>query len=93
MAIEAGAPIVPVSIAGTQRLWPKGSWTITPGEATVAFGPAVDASEYTLESRAELIQRLSRLWLPRCRRNSSRFRNPSVVASAKRKLLLHLNCA
>ncbi len=61
MAIEAGAPIVPVSIAGTQRLWPKGSWTITPGEATVAFGPAVDASGYTLESRAELIQRVRSL--------------------------------
>jgi len=61
MAIEAEAPIVPVSIAGTQSLWPKGSWTITPGEATVAFGPAVDASGYTLESRAELIQRVQSL--------------------------------
>lgn len=61
MAIEAGAPIVPVSIAGTQRLWPKGSWVITPGEATVAFGPAVDASGYTLDSRAELIQRVQSL--------------------------------
>jgi 1-acyl-sn-glycerol-3-phosphate acyltransferase len=61
MAIEAGALIVPVSIAGTQRLWSKGSWTITPGEATVAFGPAIDASGYTLESRAELIQRVQSL--------------------------------
>lgn len=61
MAIEAGAPIVPVSIGGTQRLWPKGSWAITPGEATVAFGPAVDASGYALESRAELIQRVQSL--------------------------------
>ncbi|HEY6443405.1 MAG TPA: lysophospholipid acyltransferase family protein [Candidatus Acidoferrales bacterium] len=61
MAIEAGAAIVPVSIAGTQRLWPKGSWAITPGEATVAFGPAVDASEYALESRAALIQRVQSL--------------------------------
>ncbi len=61
MAIEAGSPIVPVSIAGTQRLWPKGSWTIKPGEATVAFGPAVDASRYTLESRTELIQRVQSL--------------------------------
>jgi len=52
---------VPVSIAGTQRLWPKGSWTITPGEATVAFGPAVDVSGYTLESRAELIERVQSL--------------------------------
>jgi 1-acyl-sn-glycerol-3-phosphate acyltransferase len=61
MAIEAGAPIVPVSIAGTQRLLPKGSWTIRPGEAKVTFGPAVDASEYTPENRAELIQRIESL--------------------------------
>jgi 1-acyl-sn-glycerol-3-phosphate acyltransferase len=61
MAIEAAAPIVPVSIAGTQRLLRKGSWIISPGAASVTFGPAVDASEYTLESRAELIQRVESL--------------------------------
>ncbi len=61
MAIEAGAPVVPVSIARTQMLLQKGSWIITPGEAKVTFGRAVDASEYTLESRAELIQRIETL--------------------------------
>ncbi|HXU20320.1 MAG TPA: lysophospholipid acyltransferase family protein [Verrucomicrobiae bacterium] len=61
MAIEAGAPIVPVSIAGTQRLLQKGSWIIRRGEAKVIFGPAVEASEYTLESRAELMQRVESL--------------------------------
>lgn len=61
MAIEAGAPIVPVSIAGTQKLLRKGSWIITPGEAKVTFGPSVDASQYTLENRAELIQRIESL--------------------------------
>jgi 1-acyl-sn-glycerol-3-phosphate acyltransferase len=61
IAIAAAVPIVPVSIAGTQRLLPKGGWTIRPGEATVAFGPAVDASEYRLENRAELIQRIESL--------------------------------
>lgn len=61
MAIEAAAPIVPVSIAGTQRLLQKGSWIIAPGEAEVTFGPAVDASEYTVESRPELIQRIESL--------------------------------
>lgn len=61
MAIEAGVPIVPVSIGGTQRLLQKGSWIIAPGKAKVTFGPAVDASEYTLENRAELIQRIEAL--------------------------------
>jgi 1-acyl-sn-glycerol-3-phosphate acyltransferase len=61
MAIEAAALIVPVSIGGTQRLLQKGSWIIKPGEANVTFGPAVDASDYTVENRAELIQRIESL--------------------------------
>ena len=61
MAIEAGAPIVPVSIVGTQKLLRKGTWIISPGEAKVIFGPAVDASAYTVESRGELIERVESL--------------------------------
>lgn len=61
MALEAGAPIVPVSIGGTQKLLQKGSWIITPGDAEVTFGPAVDASEYAFERRAELIERVESL--------------------------------
>ncbi|HKV06044.1 MAG TPA: lysophospholipid acyltransferase family protein [Candidatus Acidoferrales bacterium] len=61
MAIEAGVPIVPVSIGGTQRLMRRGSWTLIPGETTVRFGPAVDASEYTMGRRAELLARVEAL--------------------------------
>ena len=61
MAIEAAAAVVPVAIAGTQKLLEKGSWIITPGEAQVTFGPAVDASEYALERRAELAERVESL--------------------------------
>jgi 1-acyl-sn-glycerol-3-phosphate acyltransferase len=61
MAIEAGAPVVPVSIAGTQKLLQKGSWIVRPGEVEVRFGRPVDASDYTLERRAELIQRVESL--------------------------------
>ena len=61
MAIEAGVPIVPVSIAGTQKIQPKGSWIIRPGEVAVSFGPTVDASEYTVERRSELIKRVESL--------------------------------
>ena len=31
MAIEAGVPIVPVSIVGTHKLMKKGAWSIRPG--------------------------------------------------------------
>jgi 1-acyl-sn-glycerol-3-phosphate acyltransferase len=61
MAIQAGAPIVPVSISGAQNLMRKGDWALHPGEVLVRFGPAVDASRYTMEHRAELLARVEAL--------------------------------
>jgi 1-acyl-sn-glycerol-3-phosphate acyltransferase len=61
MAIEAGVPVVPVSIAGTQRLQPKGEWKVRSGDVWVRYGPPVDASSYTMERRAELVARVESL--------------------------------
>jgi 1-acyl-sn-glycerol-3-phosphate acyltransferase len=58
MAIQAGVPVVPVSLVGTQNLMRKGDWALYPGEVTVRFGPAVDASQFTLDRRAELLARV-----------------------------------
>lgn len=58
MAIQAKVPIVPVSIAGTQRILRKGTWCVRPGQVTIHFGQAVDASEYTKDRRAELLARV-----------------------------------
>ena len=57
MAIRAGVPVVPVSLAGTQHLMRKGDWRIFPGNVTVKFGPAIDAAGYKIEQREELRQR------------------------------------
>ena len=61
MAIEAGVMVVPVSLIGTQNLLKKGEWFIRPGEMTVRFGPAVDASEYKIEQRDALRKRVHAL--------------------------------
>jgi 1-acyl-sn-glycerol-3-phosphate acyltransferase len=61
IAIEAGVPIVPVSISGAQHLMRKGEWTIRPGEIVVRFGPPVDASQYPMERRTELLTRVEEL--------------------------------
>jgi 1-acyl-sn-glycerol-3-phosphate acyltransferase len=61
MAIEAGVSVVPVSISGAQKLMRKGEWTLQPGEVTIRFGPAVDASRYTMDRRSELLARVEAL--------------------------------
>jgi hypothetical protein len=50
-----------VSISGTLTLMKKGDWIIRPGEAVVRYGPAVDASSYTMDRRGELLGRVKAL--------------------------------
>jgi 1-acyl-sn-glycerol-3-phosphate acyltransferase len=56
MAIRAGLPVVPVALAGTQRLMRKGDWKLYPGEVVVKFAPAIDASRFTNEQRQVLLE-------------------------------------
>lgn len=56
MALRAGVPVVPVSLAGTQQLMRKGDWRIYPGEVTVRFGHAVGTAGRGLEEREDLQQ-------------------------------------
>jgi 1-acyl-sn-glycerol-3-phosphate acyltransferase len=61
IAIDAGTPIVPVSIAGTQRLLPKGEWKVRSGDVVVRYAPAVDSSSYSIDRRGELLARVQSL--------------------------------
>jgi 1-acyl-sn-glycerol-3-phosphate acyltransferase len=61
IAIRAGVPVVPVSIVGAQDLLRKGEWSVSPGEVTIRFGPAVDVSPYTEDQRADLLARVEEL--------------------------------
>ena len=61
MAIRAEAWVVPVSLAGTQRLMRKGGWTIHPGEVVVRYGQAINAAQYSEDQRDELRQRVQAL--------------------------------
>jgi 1-acyl-sn-glycerol-3-phosphate acyltransferase len=46
MALDAGVPIVPMTILGTRAIWPKGSRAIKPGTATVVFHPPIDPKQF-----------------------------------------------
>jgi 1-acyl-sn-glycerol-3-phosphate acyltransferase len=58
MAVGAGVPIVPVSIAGAQKIMQKGTWKVSAGDVTVRFGRLVDGAEYTAETREALRERV-----------------------------------
>ena len=53
LAKETGAPCIPVSIWGTERMMSKGSVSIHPGTAHVIFHPPLDPAEF--ETREELM--------------------------------------
>jgi 1-acyl-sn-glycerol-3-phosphate acyltransferase len=53
LAMETGAPVVPVAISGTQKLMRKGSVAVTPGTAKVEFLEAVWPKDFA--TREELL--------------------------------------
>ena len=54
LAMDAGAPCIPVSIHGTETMLGKGSLRIHPGTAHVVFHPPIDPADFA--TREELMQ-------------------------------------
>jgi 1-acyl-sn-glycerol-3-phosphate acyltransferase len=46
LAMECGVPVVPVTIAGTFSLMPKGRFAIKPGTANVIFHPPIEPQDF-----------------------------------------------
>jgi len=59
IAMKAEVPVVPVSIAGTQKLLRRGEWIVRPGSAKIRFGRPVDASH--TKSREGLLSEIEAL--------------------------------
>jgi 1-acyl-sn-glycerol-3-phosphate acyltransferase len=55
MALQAGAPIVPVAIAGARDAMKKGSLVIRPVRVTVRFGRPIETAGLTLDDRDVLV--------------------------------------
>lgn len=56
MAIEAGAPIVPISVSGSSKIMRKGEFVIRPGLVRITIHPAVPTEERTLEDREAIVE-------------------------------------
>jgi 1-acyl-sn-glycerol-3-phosphate acyltransferase len=53
LAMETGAPVVPIAISGTQKMMRKGSMAVTPGTAKVEFLESIDPAAFA--TRDELM--------------------------------------
>lgn len=58
LAIQSGAPIVPISIIGSGDIMPKRSLKVKPGRVKLVIDKPIDTKDYTLENRQELIERV-----------------------------------
>ena len=58
IAIEAQAPIVPVTVHGARQLMPKGNPTVVPGEISLVFHPPVPTEGLGPEARVDLMKRI-----------------------------------
>lgn len=54
LALETGAPVLPIALSGTQGMMRKGSYAITPGVAEVHLLPAIESSQFT--TREDLLK-------------------------------------
>jgi 1-acyl-sn-glycerol-3-phosphate acyltransferase len=58
LAIEAGMPIVPLSIDGTFSIMSKNGLRIRPQDVEMRFGEPISGSAYAVETKEELMQRV-----------------------------------
>ncbi|HPX80606.1 MAG TPA: lysophospholipid acyltransferase family protein [Syntrophales bacterium] len=58
LAMEAGVPIVPITIIGADAIMPKRSLKVNPGRITMIIDAPIDIDEYTDDARTELMERV-----------------------------------
>jgi len=58
LAMQSGVPVVPVTVAGTHSVMPKGRFAITPAEVRVIFHDPIEPRDF--ESREGLMEKVRR---------------------------------
>jgi len=58
LALESGAPIVPVSVKGTYELMPRGQWFVRKGPVQITFHEPIPVTGLTVEKIPELMDRV-----------------------------------
>jgi 1-acyl-sn-glycerol-3-phosphate acyltransferase len=58
LALHTGVPIVPVAVAGSRRVMPKGRWRVTRGPIIVRFGEPIPTADLSEDDRETLVERV-----------------------------------
>ncbi len=58
LAVDSGAPIIPVIIHGTGRIMPKKQISIKPGNVTLEISTPIESSNYTRKTKNDLIKKV-----------------------------------
>jgi 1-acyl-sn-glycerol-3-phosphate acyltransferase len=58
MALKAGAPIVPISVSGSNKIMPKGRFVMHPGCIRITFHETVATEGLAIEDRQVIIDRV-----------------------------------
>jgi 1-acyl-sn-glycerol-3-phosphate acyltransferase len=58
LALESGAPIVPVTVQGTYELMPRGKWLVRKGRVKITLHEPIPVTGYTQDTMAELVNRV-----------------------------------
>jgi 1-acyl-sn-glycerol-3-phosphate acyltransferase len=61
LALEAGVPVVPVSLGGVKRVVPRGLSTLRPGTVRLAIHPALSTEGRTVEAAESLAEEVRRV--------------------------------
>src|SRR5262249_17171063 len=56
MAIQAGVPILPLTIHGSRHILPKGTLRIRPGTIRVTVGDPIDPGRFRMEDKEQLMR-------------------------------------
>jgi 1-acyl-sn-glycerol-3-phosphate acyltransferase len=86
LAIQAGVPIVPISIIGAHEIMPKRTLKVKPGRITMVIDRPVEVSGYTLETRGELIEKIRHIIVRNLENPTGSHRDASAEAPGKEVL-------
>ena len=58
LALQSGAPIIPVSVSGSWRITPKKTLRVESGRILIRYGKPIPTRDLTIEDRAYLKQQV-----------------------------------